>query len=299
MRALKKQDKLFFAAGCLAPALLLYAALYLYPAVRVFVTSLFQWSGLSPRMQFIGLDNFAYLLRDKNVIKSFANTLKLIAFVPLPTLALSLLMAASLARSDLRERGFYRTVFFFPSVLSFVAVGILWSFVFHPTMGLLNRGLDALGLGALARPWLGDEKTVLPAIAFIMVWQAAGYYMVMYIAGIDGIPKELYEAAEIDGATRWQQLFRITVPMLWQVIRVTIVFIINGTVVISFTLVNVLTNGGPNWASEVALTQVYRQAFANANFGYAMSIAVVVFVFSLALSLLSDRLSRRDGGAAA
>lgn len=283
-----------FYASCVVPALALYLLLYVWPSVRVFSTSLFEWSGLDSPKRFVGLENFRYLFRDPHVLKSFANTLKLMLIVPLPTLLLGLAFAAVLARKDLKERNFYRTVLFLPSVLSFVVIAVLWSFLLHPTMGLVNGALGAVGLGSLAMPWLGNERTVLGALGAMMVWQAFGYYMVMYVAGIDAIPAELYEAAEIDGASELQQFLRITVPLLWEIIRVTIVFMINGVVVISFTMVNVLTNGGPNWSSEVILTQMYRQAFTNANFGYAMSISVVAFLFCLALSLVSNRATAKE-----
>ncbi len=284
-----------FYASCVGPALALYCILYVAPSVGIFSTSLFEWSGLDSAKRFVGLENFRYLFAsDPHLIKSFGNTLKLMLLVPIPTLLLALLSAAALARKDLAERNFYRVVFFLPSILSFVVISILWSVIFNPNMGLVNSLLRVAGLGGLARPWLGDERTVLGSLAIIMIWQAFGYYMVMYIAGIDSIPAELYEAAEMDGASEAQQFFNITVPLLWQIIRVTIVFMINGVVVISFTMVSILTNGGPNWASEVALTQMYRQGFTNANFGYAMSISVVVFLFCLVLSLVANRATAKE-----
>ncbi|HOV62820.1 MAG TPA: sugar ABC transporter permease [Spirochaetia bacterium] len=281
-----------FLALCLLPGLLLYGFFMLYPAVRVFGASLFEWSGTSDTMRFVGLDNFKYLFTDKNALKSLANTGLLMLMVPVPTLALSLFFAAVLSRPDIPERVFYRVVFFFPSIISFVVVAILWSFIYHPTMGLLDYLLKGIGLGGIEVPLLGNEKTVLPAIAVILIWQAFGYYMVMYIAGMDAIPQDIYEAAELDGASKTRQFFCITLPLLWELIRTTLIFSMNGVIVISFTVVNILTAGGPNWASDVALTNMYRQAFGNANFGYAMSIAVVVFIVSVFLSVLSRRIGR-------
>lgn len=284
-----------FYASCVLPALILYLLLYAWPSLKVFSNSLFEWSGLDSAKRFVGFDNFRYLLGDAHFLKSFGNTLKLMLIVPLPTLFLGLVFAAILARGELKESGFYRTVFFLPSVLSFVVIAVLWSFVLHPNMGLVNSILRAIGLGGLAMPWLGDERTVLGALGAMMIWQAFGYYMVMYIAGIDAIPAELYEAARIDGAGEVQQFFRITLPLLREIVRVTIVFMVNGVIVISFTMVNILTNGGPNWSSDVVLTQMYRQAFTNANFGYAMSISVVVFLFCLALSIVASRATGKEG----
>lgn len=287
--AIEKKDGPFV-LFCVLPGLLLYGLFMLYPAARAFLTSLFEWSGTSAHMRFAGLENFRYLLSDANALKAFRNTALLMLMVPAPTLMLALFFAAVLSREDLRERAFYRTVFFFPSVVSFVVVAVVWSFVYHPTMGLADSLLRFFGSPGLDLPLLGNERTVLGAIAAILVWQAFGYYMVMYIAGMDGISKEIYEAAEIDGAGRARRFFSVTLPMMRQLVGTTFVFSLNGVVVISFTVVNVLTAGGPNRASDVVLTHIYRQAFGNANFGYAMAIAVVVFVASVGLSVLGRAL---------
>jgi N-acetylglucosamine transport system permease protein len=161
-------------------------------------------------------------------------------------------------------------------------------------MGVINTLLEAIGMGNLEKPWLGDKSTVMWAIAITMIWQAVGYYMVMYLAGMDNIPAELYEAASIDGASPIQQFFKITIPMVWEIIRITIVFSINGVLVISFLLVQIMTAGGPGNSSQVVLHYMYQQGFTNANFGYAMAIAVFAFMISIGLSLISNKLSNRE-----
>jgi N-acetylglucosamine transport system permease protein len=284
-----------FVASCVLPGLLVFGFFILFPTVRVFVKSLYEWSGIGEGGgRFIGLANFKDAFSDRILRIAFANTGFLMAVVPAGALLLALVFASILTQSRLRERNLYRTVFFFPSILSFVIIAILFSFVLHPTMGILNSLLGAVGLGKFAYVWLGDRHTVMWAIAATMVWQASGYYMVMYMAGIDSISRELYEAAGIDGATAFQQFFRITIPQLWEIIRVTIIFAINGAIVISFPVVMVMTDGGPDRYSEVVLTQMYKQAFGNANFGYAMAIAVIVFAVSVLLSLVSNRLTKRE-----
>jgi N-acetylglucosamine transport system permease protein len=157
-------------------------------------------------------------------------------------------------------------------------------------MGILNSLLGFIGIGSLDIPILGNKNTVMWAIAVTMIWQAAGYYMVMYIAGIDGISKEVYEAADIDGATGTQSFWSITVPLLWDIIRTTIIFMINGVITTSYTIVSVMTGGGPDRDSEVLLTIMYKHAM-NASFGYAMAIAVFVFIISIILSVISNRLT--------
>ena len=157
----------------------------------------------------------------------------------------------------------------------------------------MNSLLNGVGLDGLTHAWLGEGKTVLWAIVIAMIWQAVGYYMVMYMAGMDGVSPEIYEAADIDGASKFTQFFKITIPMIWGIIRVTIVFFITSTLNMSFLFVNVMTNGGPNGKSEVLLTYMYRQAFTNANFGYAMAVAVVVFLLAFILAILSNILTAK------
>lgn len=283
-----------FILACLVPGLALFSLFRIYPTLQIFHKSFFMWSAIGDEPKFIGLKNFIDMFQDEVFLLSLRNTGILMLIVPVLTLAIALINASILSKSKLKEKGFYRTVFFFPSILSFVVIAILWSFIYHPSIGFLNSSMELLGLGEFVMPWLGHEKTVLWALAVTMVWQAAGYYMVMYIAGIDGISPEYYEAASLDGASRVQQFFSITIPMLWEIIRVTIIFIINGVISISFILVSIMTAGGPNRHSEVAITYLYGQAFKNGNFGYAMAIGVVVFIISLLLALLSNRLTERE-----
>lgn len=288
-----KARRQWFIALCLLPGLLLFGCFKVYPTIQVFYKSLFMWTGIGDAPRFIGLQNFTEMFQDDVFLLAIKNTGFLMLIVPIITLSIALMNATILTRSKLRERALYRTVFFFPSILSFVVIAILWSFIYHPTIGFLNSGLELIGLGEYAMAWLGDQRTVLWALAVTLVWQAAGYYMVMYMAGIDGISPELYEAAGMDGANSLQQFFYITVPMLWEIVRITIVFSINGVLTISFVIVSVMTAGGPDRHSEVAMTYLYGQAFTNSNFGYAMAIGVFIFVVSLLLALLSNKLTER------
>jgi N-acetylglucosamine transport system permease protein len=289
-----KAKRTGFILACLIPGLALFSLFRIYPALQIFHKSFFMWSAVGDEPKFIGMDNFIDMLRDDTFLLALRNTGFLMLIVPVFTLAIALINASILSKSKLREKGFYRTVFFFPAILSFVVIAILWSFIYHPSIGFLNSSMELLGLGEFTMAWLGHEKTVLWALAVTMIWQAAGYYMVMYIAGIDGISPDYYEAAGLDGANRVQQFIYITIPMLWEIIRITLIFIINGVISISFIIVSIMTAGGPNRHSEVAITYLYGQAFRNGNFGYAMAIGVVVFMISLLLALLSNRLTERE-----
>lgn len=290
---MRSRKKNIFIATCIIPTFVLFSLIVIYPTIKTFSMSFYQWSGISQNAVFIGFKNYVDLFKDRTLIIAFKNTIFLILTVPIITMTLSLFFAAILTQFKLKGKNFYRTVFFFPNVLALVVISILWSQIYHPTMGILNSFLDTIGLEGLKQVWLGDEKVVMWAIVMTMVWQAVGYYMVMYIAGIDGIPKALYEAATVDGASGTRKFFSITIPMLWEVIRTTIIFMISSTLNMSFIFCRVMTAGGPNKSSEVLLTYMYNQAFQNANFGYAMAIAVVIFIFTVCLALISNRLTER------
>lgn len=287
---MQKTPKLFVAL-CVLPALTLTLAFMLVPMLNAVWMSFTDSTALSVGFgsKFIGLDNYQYLFGDKSFLQAFANTGKLLLVVPAVTIAISTLLAFVLTQSRIREKAFYRTVYFFPSILSLTVVAILWSFVFNPTRGMLNHFLGILGLEDMQRAWLGESATALWCIAAALVWQASGYYMVMLVASIDSIPRDVYEAADIDGASVPQKLFWITIPLLKNAIGITYVLSLSGTINLSFTLSNVMTGGGPNGASSVLLQYMYRQGMRNANFGYAMSIALVTLALAVLLAVITRK----------
>lgn len=291
----KKKEKLFLAC-CVTPALVGFCVFILYPAFQVFRMSLYKWSGGTGKRTFIGIKNFVTLFKSDMFWMAFWNTLFLMVFVTVVTMSLSLFFAAVISRGKLKEANLYRIVLFFPNVLSIVVIGIIFKNLFNPVTGIINSFLSAMGKAALPN-WLGDSKYVLWVIALAMIWQAVGYYMVMYIAGMDGVSAELYEVSELEGAGKVQEFFQITLPLIWPTVRTTLVFFILSTMNMSFQFVTVMTNGEPQGHSEVLLSYVNLQAFSNANFGYAMSVSVVVFAFSFVLSIIAQALTaRRDQG---
>lgn len=289
----KKREK-WFLACCVTPALIGFCVFILYPATQVFRMSLYKWSGGTGKKTFIGFKNFQTLFSSDAFIKAFGNTVFLMVFVTVVTMVMSLFFAAIISRGKLKESNLYRIVLFFPNVLSIVIIGIIFKNLFNPVTGIVNSVLKVMGTTNLPN-WLGDSKYVLWIIATAMIWQAVGYYMVMYIAGMDGVSAELYEVSELEGATKLQEFFQITLPLIWPTVRTTLVFFILSTMNMSFQFVTVMTNGEPQGASEVLLSYVNQQAFSNANFGYAMSVSVVVFLFSFVLAVLAQVLTaRRD-----
>jgi N-acetylglucosamine transport system permease protein len=278
------------------PAVILTLMFTIWPTVQALYLSFTNATSLGLNNKFVGLDNYIYMFHDKSFIQALINTAKLMAVVPVITIFCSLVLAFVLNQCKLKEMVLYRTIFYFPNIVSLTVVGIIWSFVFHPNVGIVNKILGAVGLESLQRSWLGDSKTALWCIAFTLLWQAAGYYMVMHIAAMDGISPEIYESATLDGASAWRKLVSITMPLMKDIIGITFVLALSGTINLSFVLSQVMTGGGPNGASSVLLQYMYTQGFVNGNFGYAMAITVFTLAISVALSMLSRKLTDASEG---
>ncbi len=278
------------------PAVILTLMFTIWPTVQALYLSFTNATSLGLNNKFVGLDNYIYMFHDKSFIQALKNTAKLMAVVPVITIFCSLVLAFVLNQCKLKEMVLYRTLFYFPNIVSLTVVGIIWSFVFHPNVGIVNKILGAVGLESLQRSWLGDSKTALWCIAFTLLWQAAGYYMVMHIAAMDGISPEIYESATLDGASAWRKLISITMPLMKDIIGITFVLALSGTINLSFVLSQVMTGGGPNGASSVLLQYMYTQGFVNGNFGYAMAITVFTLAISVALSMLSRKLTDASEG---
>lgn len=278
------------------PAVILTLMFTIWPTAQALYLSFTNATSLGLNNKFVELDNYIYMFHDKSFIQALINTAKLMAVVPVITIFCSLVLAFVLNQCKLKEMVLYRTLFYFPNIVSLTVVGIIWSFVFHPNVGIVNKILGAVGLESLQRSWLGDSKTALWCIAFTLLWQAAGYYMVMHIAAMDGISPEIYESATLDGASAWRKLISITMPLMKDIIGITFVLALSGTINLSFVLSQVMTGGGPNGASSVLLQYMYTQGFVNGNFGYAMAITVFTLAISVALSMLSRKLTDASEG---
>lgn len=292
-----KKDKALkrFIAICVTPALILMSVFMVYPTLNVFIMSLYKWGGLSRNKEFVGLNNFRILMTDQNFIKSFQNTLLIVVLVTMITLSIALVFASILVREKVKGQNFFRIIFYVPNILSVVVISSIFSAIYDPSMGLLNglfrmiRGQDFVNI-----QWLGNQKIVIYAIIIAMIWQAVGYYMVMYMASMSSIPLHLYEAAELEGANRISQFFVITLPLVWETVRTTLTFYVISSINLSFLFVKVMTSGGPDGSSNVILNYMYNQAYTNSSYGYGMSIGVTIFLFSFILSLTVNKLTRRD-----
>ena len=279
------------------PGFLLTLLFMVVPALRMFRLSLFQVSSLLGNEKFVGAANFAYMLQDSDFLHAASNTGIMIVVYTLLTLGVAMLLAILVTQSGVRGKSFYRMVLFMPAVMSIVLIAIIWYYIYHPTFGVLNGFLDAVGLEGLKRAWLGGPSIALGSLIVAMVWQGAGYYMVMYIAGLDAIPPSLYEAASLDGAGSFRRFRFITLPHLWVIVRMTMIFAIGGAINIGFLLARVLTSGRLGSGTTTLLEYIQIQSFERANFGYSMAISVFMLVVSFGLALFANRL-KKSGEAA-
>lgn len=288
-----KEKKRFIVFGLL-PSLILYTIFMVYPTINVFYESLFKTGGLSGNKTFVGLDNFKLLFSDSNFIRSFQNTIFLIVIVTIVTMFLAIIFASILSREKIAGQNFFRIIFYIPNILSIAVIASIFAAIYGMDQGLINGFMRLFNSNHTNVPFLGDRMYVVYSIGFAMIWQAIGYYMVMYMSTMSQIPEHLYEAANLDGAGKIRQFFDITLPLTWQTIRTTLTFYVISNINIAFQIIKALTGGEPDGASLTLLNYQYEQAYTNSSFGYGLAIGVVVFLFSFILSAIIHRLTKRD-----
>lgn len=288
---LKSKGRSRFIFLCVAPAVILFTVFMVVPTLNVFRMSLFERGAYSPTETFVGLNNFEVLFQDAKFIRSMQNTILLIVVVTIITFFFALTFAAILTREKIKGQGFFRVIFYIPNILSIVVISGIFSAIYKPENGMLNTLLSFFAGETVQVLWK-DAKLVMVSIIIAMVWQAIGYYMVMYMASMSAVSLSLYESASLDGAGRITQFFQITIPLIWTNIRTTLTFFIISNINMAFLFVKAMTSGGPGGASEVALSFMYNQKDAGL-YGYSMAAGVVIFLFSFALSALVNRATKR------
>ncbi|MEU7858156.1 sugar ABC transporter permease [Nonomuraea sp. NPDC049141] len=262
-----------------APALVVYAAVVLYPSLAGMLYAFTDWSGIGADKSFVGLANFQKLLHDDQAMDSIGNTLLLTVAIVVVQNGVGLLLALGV-HAKLKSRALLRVVFFAPVVVSPVMVAFLWKYIYNPDP---SAGLN--GLLGLQVDWLGDPSLALWSIAATVVWQYAGYSMVIFLAGLEGVPRELHEAAMIDGAGTLQRFRYVTWPLLAPALTINLMLSTIGGLKL-FDQIFAATNGGPGYATETLSTVLYKQAFVFGKFGYSTAIALVLALFVAAVSLV-------------
>jgi multiple sugar transport system permease protein len=276
----------------LLPGLVLFVALILYPVGRAFQMSLFDWSVVpGAESPFVGLGNYSRAFGDPVFWTATANTFIYMAVTVPAQMALGMLLAL-LLNAKIRGRVAFRTLYYLPVVTSWVVVSLVFSYLFNPDAGAINYLLvDVLGVADDNIVWLGNRWTALAAITILGIWKGMGWSMLVFLAALQGVPKDLMEAADIDGASRSRRFFSVTLPLLRPVVMfVTIMLVIGGFNV--FISVFIMTGGGPAQQTEVLLTYMYNQAFGFLEFGYAAAIAYLVTLLILGVSVVQHKLFR-------
>lgn len=269
------------------PALLVFTALVLVPLGQSAWYSLFDWDGLSAAT-WAGLSNYSSLLSDPSLRAPFAHALVLLIFYALIPVLVGLLLAATMSRVRIHGLTFFRTVLFLPQVLAMVVVAVSWRWVYAPD-GVLNQVLRLVGLGDLARSWLGSFSLALPAVGVAGTWVGFGLCMVLFLAGVQSIPRELYESARLDGAGPWQEFLAVTLPALRpQVAVAATLTIVAG--LRNFDLIYLTTSGGPGESTAVPAYEVYHRAFETNMVGSAAAVGIALTVLIFALTVIVSRL---------
>jgi multiple sugar transport system permease protein len=291
----KKAKENLIAYSFIAPNFIGFAVFTLVPLLFALVLSFLSWDGANP-IQFIGLDNFIRLISDDIFKRALLNTMLYTGGV-VPLTLICALFLAILLNQKIRGRNFFRTVSFFPYVASLVAVAAVWNFIFSPTRGPVNNLLSAITKLPVERlpGWAADKDWALLTVIFFSVWKNMGYYMVIYLAGLQGVNPELYEAAELDGANAWQKFCHVTIPQL----SATTFFVLMMLIISSFKVYDIFINlfaGGDNQltnTTRVLVYQIYNTAFRSLEFGYASAIAMVLFVLVVGITLIQFRFEKR------
>lgn len=270
----------------LAPSFIILAMFTYFPVAYALGLSFFKWRIMRGEPTFFGLGNYELLLTSEDFWQAIWNTVYF-AVGSIPTGMAIALFIALLLNQPIRARTLYRTAFFLPTVTSMVAVSVVWMWIYHPDVGLMNYLLNLLHLPSIR--WLNDPRWAMPALIILGIWKGLGYNVIIYLAGLQNIPQHLYEAAQIDGANRWQLFRHITWPMLTPTSFLILIMAVIHSFQ-AFTEFHVMTQGGPIGSTTVIVYYLYVQAFQQFNMGYGSALAIVLFLIILGLTLLQNKM---------
>ncbi len=281
----------------LAPAAVLYSVFFVYPTLDAFYIALFDWSGFDwPSAKFVGASNFIKAYGDKWVWLSMWNTLYIVLFGGILNFVLVLIFSGMLTNRSIRGRNFFRVTIFLPYVINSVALGLLWIFILNSKFGALNILLKTIGLENFALVWLGSRGTALACIVFVVVWSNVGFYLVLLVAGIETVPKDLYDAAQVDGASSIQGFRFVTLPLIREVLVVAAILWTIGAIK-EFGVAWMLTRGSPAQSTHTFTTYLMNEAMpyqAEPHLGYASALAVVLLIVVVGVSGVLLAVRRRE-----
>jgi N-acetylglucosamine transport system permease protein len=302
-----QHGKYRFIAGFLVVPLAIYLMFVVWPFIQSIYFSFTNWTGLSPEFSFVGLDNYSRMLGDGDFWAALTHSLIFLALLPVATIGFALFLSFMInvggrhrkgaAISGVRGSSTYKIVYFFPQVLSIAIVALLFQFVYNPRNGALNAGLEAVGLGTVKPNWLGDPELALWCVMFVLFWCTVGFFVVLFSAGMASIPKDIYEAALLDGAGRFTTFFRVTLPLLRDTVQTGWIYM--GILALgpeAFAVVQIMTvgPGGPANATTVLPLEVYTTTFVDAQAAYATTIGVALLIVTLTFAAIVLKLGRRE-----
>lgn len=273
------------------PAVLIFGIFYIYPFIKVFQLSLMEWDGILPTMQFIGLGNFKEVMQDKIWWDSMwhAGYITLIALTFQNGLALLLALACD---REIKSGNIFRVIFFIPPILSEVVVGLIWQWILDGNYGILNNAFNAIGMQSLVHNWLSDPKTALTCIAVVHSWKGFGWGFIILLAGLQTIPKQLYEAAKVDGAGSWQVFTKITIPLMIPVFSMVIILTILGSMQV-FVLIISMVGQGLVHHTDVPVLRILASMTGSSRFGYACAQGIIFGLVLIIISFTQKKLSER------
>ncbi|MFZ5752872.1 MAG: carbohydrate ABC transporter permease [Bacillota bacterium] len=275
------------------PGLLMYVIFFVFPAISALGLSLTDWNGITPERNFVGLANYKEMLTNDPIFaQAFGNNIKYMLFVVFFQTLFSLIFAMMLVKNS-RLNVFYRALFFLPTIIASISVAFIWIFVYDPSIGSLNTFLTKLKLDFLIQSWLGDKNIAIYSIAVVQCWAHIGQVMVIFIAGLQSIPKSLYEVARIEGATPWQTFRHVTWPLLAPSATIVVAYTTLQSFK-AFDLILAMTDGGPSYATEILSLFLYHQAFNHYKFGYASATAVIFMLIVASITLLQFKILRAN-----
>jgi len=277
----------------LLPTLVLIGIFVIWPIVNSFQLSFYKWNGIAPTREFIEFDNWSRLLRDDIFVKAFRNNLVVVS------LSIAIQMPIGMGLAVLLDQGgrfflfrLFKTIYFFPMLMSSVAIGILFKYIYDPSFGLINPALEAVGLDSWTRAWLGNTGTSLYAVIAVICWQYTPFYMVLFLAALTSVPEELRDASLIDGAGEGRYYWHIALPLVSGTVRTAIILSLIGSLKY-FDLIWVMTEGGPSNSSELMATYMYKKAFPSFEVGYGSTVASALFIIVMGLAVFMLLFTRR------
>lgn len=285
-----RRQRVLTAVIFILPAVLVLIAVFAIPIVQTFGYSLTSWRGGVRPAHFVGLENYLRAVSDERVLTALSHNLLLLSVIPIEVLLA--VFVASILRERIAGWQLYRFLVFVPTIISITIVGYVWVFFLSPA-GVINTILKVVGLGAITRPWLADSNFALPCIMAVLIWRDTGFATILFYSRLLGVEDGIYEAAALDGASRWHRMFLIDFPMLRGAITLFVVLMSIWLFSFVFNYVYVMTGGGPGYASSVAELEIYRQGFFLSQMGYASAISVLLLIITLPILVVQVRLQLR------